>query len=150
MPTFAAVKAIQATPGQKVADANIRLCGGGFVVGTVFDAEGKPVSPSKKNPSWVAHYGPARPRTGAAVTSTIVRADGTYRLRVAPGKNFVYSMNGSGTWGIVAVEDGGEARFDIHLGKRIENQPEDADMRLARELRDAAESEDKELQKRRR
>ncbi|MEX2137851.1 MAG: M56 family metallopeptidase [Pirellulales bacterium] len=111
-----AVKALRAERGQTASNADIRLVRGGFVVGTVFGADGKPISPTKESDLRVAHYGPARPRTGAAVTSTLVQPAGTYRLRVAPGRNYVYSMSGSGTSGYVTVEEGKEVTFDIHLG----------------------------------
>ena len=140
-----AVKAIRADRGQTVSKADIRLVRGGFVVGTVFGSDGKPISPAKESPVWVAHYGPARPRTGAAVTSTRVQSDGTYRLRVAPGQNFVYSMNGPGTSGSIAVEDGKDVKFDIHLEANAGYQQEGPDERLARKIRDAAKEEDAEL-----
>ena len=81
-----AVKAVAAEPGKTVSGADIRLVKGGFVVGTVLDAAtGKPMTPGRDHPIYVAHYGPARPRTGAAVTTTPINADGTYRLASPPG-----------------------------------------------------------------
>jgi hypothetical protein len=137
-----AVKAIPAKRGQTISNADIRLVRGGFLVGTVFNAQGKPIVPTKESPHRVAHYGPARPRTGAAVTSTLVNPAGTYRLRVAPGRNFIYSMTGSGTSGYVTVEEGQEVAFDIRLGDKQSYQPEDEDQRLERKIRQTAEEED--------
>ena len=136
-----AVKALAAKPGQTISNADIRLVQGGFVVGTVFDAAtNKPVSSSVKDPIRVAHYGPARPRTGAAVTSTEVNADGTYRLRVAPGRNFVYLMSAGHASAYVDVQDGRETKLDLRMdisGPRWNNAPEvDPDTELAADLRE--------------
>jgi beta-lactamase regulating signal transducer with metallopeptidase domain/protocatechuate 3,4-dioxygenase beta subunit len=136
-----AVKAIAAEPGKTVSGADIRLVKGGFVVGTVLDAAtGKPMTPGRDNPIYVAHYGPARPRTGAAVTNTPINADGTYRLRVAPGRNFVYLMSDANSSAYVNVEDGREAKLDLTLSNsrpRRNNPSEvDPDVELATELRD--------------
>jgi beta-lactamase regulating signal transducer with metallopeptidase domain len=136
-----AVKAIAAEPGKTVSGADIRLVRGGFVVGTVLDAAtGKPMTPGRDHPIYVAHYGPARPRTGAAATSTPINADGTYRLRVAPGRNFVYLMLDSYSSAYVNVEDGREAKLDLTLSNsrpRRNNQSEvDPDVELATELRE--------------
>ncbi len=140
-----AVNALKAERGETASNVDIRLVRGGFVVGTVFGDDGKPLSPTKGMPARVAHYGPARPRTGAAVTSTPVQSDGTYRLRVAPGRNFIYSMSGSGTSGYVTVEDGRDVMFDIYLGKKQTYQPEDENQRLGRKIRQAAEEEDADM-----
>jgi hypothetical protein len=136
-----AVKALAAKPGHAVSDADIRLVQGGFVVGTVFDAAtNKPVSPSVDHPIRVAHYGPARPRTGAAVTSTAVNADGTYRLHVAPGRNYVYLMSGGHASAYVDVQDGRETKLDLKMEASIarrNREPEvDPDVDLAAELRE--------------
>lgn len=118
-----AVKAIAAEPGRTVDTADIRLVKGGFVVGTVFDTTtSKPLRSDRDHRTAVAHYGPARPRTGAAVTSTAINADGTYRLRVAPGRNFVYLMSGSFTSAYVNVEDNRETRLDLWTGKPAESR----------------------------
>ncbi len=107
-----AVKALGVEPGKTIKDVDIPMVKGGFVVGKVFDATGKVVEPPLGQPQSVAHYGPARPRTGAAVTSTTIKDDGTYRLRIAPGRNYVYLMDGgAGAWVDVAAGQEGAARF---------------------------------------
>ena len=39
-------------------------------------------------------HGPSRPRSGAAIESFAVKSDGTFELRLPPGKNFVYVSGG--------------------------------------------------------
>ncbi|HUY92415.1 MAG TPA: M56 family metallopeptidase [Pirellulales bacterium] len=138
-----AAKAIKAQPGKTVSIADIPLVRGGFVTGRVIDAAtNKPPTPSEKHPLYVAHYGPARPRTGAAVTSTEVKADGTYRLRVAPGRNYIYLMNGQGSH-VVSVEDGQVVRLDFRTGEHdLADSADLADSQLAAKLRQQAEEED--------
>jgi beta-lactamase regulating signal transducer with metallopeptidase domain len=141
-----AVKALPVEPGKTVKDADIRMVRGGFVVGTVIDGTtGKPIAPAAEKVLRVAQYGPARPRTGAAVTSTAVNPDGTYRLRVAPGRNYVYLMNGAAS-AIVNVEDGQEVKLDLRIGDHVRQSVEDddPDVILAQKLRREALEEDAE------
>lgn len=136
-----AAKAIEAEPGKTISIADIPLVRGGYVTGRVIDAAtNKPVAPNEKQPLRVAHYGPARPRTGAAVTSTEVDADGKFRLRVAPGKNYIYLMNGQSSQ-TVAVEDGQEVELDLITGRHQPTADFDADLQLADRLRQQAEGD---------
>lgn len=167
-----AVSTLEATEGKTVSNANIKLVRGGFVVGRVLDKEGKPMTharpnvetishpnqsdessnePLEKNvkpetklvPVYVAHYGPARPRTGAAVTSTTVNPDGTYRLRVAPGENYVYLMTGL-RGAMVTVAEGQEVTLDFRHGEQPQGRfvERTAEEKLADRLRrEAAEEE---------
>ncbi len=155
-----AVKALKVEEGKTVSNADTRLVRGGFVVGRVLDANGKPASTTERKrqtsvrnganaasnesyPLHVAHYGPARPRTGAAVTSTKVNADGTYRLRVAPGQNYIYLMSGGKNSASVTVDDGQETMLDFQLGKPKNGFDEpNPDVKLADKLRREAEEED--------
>ena len=146
-----AVKALAVEPGKTVSGADIKLVRGAFVTGTVIDAAtNEPVVPAGDRAPRVAHYGPARPRTGAAVTSTKVHPDGTYRLRVAPGTNSIYLMTG-GSSEIVTVADGEEIMVDLIAGQRVAGGPRRAakpagdfaaDLELAAKLRRQAEEED--------
>jgi hypothetical protein len=87
--TCVALDSVAATAGQRTKGNDIIAITGGFVVGRVIDADtGKPVKPGES--SDVAMYGPSRPRSGAACDVAPVLADGTFRLRVAPGSNHVY------------------------------------------------------------
>lgn len=98
------------------------LIAGGFVVGRILDAStGQPVQPGPT--ADVAVYGPSRPRSGAAVDVAKVRPDGTYRLRVAPGDNFVYLRCGDGYEAvgqgeIVEVAAGRERVVDFTVQRR--------------------------------
>lgn len=146
-----AVKALAVEPGKTVSGADIKLVRGAFVTGTVIDvATNEPVVPAGDRAPRVAHYGPARPRTGAAVTSTKVNPDGTYRLRVAPGTNYIYLMTG-GSFEIVTVEDGEEIMVDLIAGQRVAGGPRRAakpaddfaaDLELGAKLRRQADEED--------
>ncbi|GAA4420888.1 carboxypeptidase regulatory-like domain-containing protein [Bremerella cremea] len=140
-----AVKNQAAVPGQTIKNADIHLVTGGFIIGKVYQS-GEQLSDGTDaesgRPIFIAHYGPARPKTGAAVTSVRVNEDGTYRLRVAPGGNYVYSMTNSGTRAYVHVPPGAEVTQDIHLDETPPFMPEDDDDRLARYLRHRAQRED--------
>ncbi|MCC9606307.1 M56 family metallopeptidase [Blastopirellula sp. JC732] len=138
-----AVNTLEAIPGQTVTDADIQLVRGGFVTGTVYGVNGKPVQPTADSPLLVAHYGPARPQTGAAVTSTPVNPDGTYRLRVAPGRNYIYCMSGQGEAKYATVKEGEEVAVDIRILDHAPQHPESDDRRRARKLREAAEAIDR-------
>ena len=109
-----AVNSVRTTSGETVDGADIRLVRGAIVYGNVI---GVGEEEQSANGLHVAHYGPARPRSGAAVTFTTVNPDGTYRLRVAPGNNYLYVMGGSGSIQ-VDVKDGEELHAHIVPGKR--------------------------------
>ncbi len=140
-----AVKALLVEPGRDTPDVKIRLVRGGFVTGRVLEASGKPITVSPKDRLSVAHYGPARPRTGAAVTSVPVQPDGSYRLRVAPGLNYVYVMNGSAS-ARIDVEDGKEIRLDLVVGTHAADEG-DLDIELASRLRRDVETERQEKER---
>lgn len=107
-----AVKALGVEPGDHSKGRDIHMVRGGFVSGRVLTASGDPIQVDEKQPHSIGHYGPARPFTGSAVTSTQLAADGTYRLHVAPGKNYVYSMDRFAA-AYVDIGDGQEAALDL-------------------------------------
>ena len=94
--TMRAIDSFEALPGTTKTVADLRLVRGGFIVGNVVDADtGQPFYPSDaKAPPWfrpdVAMYGPSRPRSGPACEVTPIQADGSFRIRAAPGNNYVY------------------------------------------------------------
>ncbi|HEX7379420.1 MAG TPA: carboxypeptidase-like regulatory domain-containing protein, partial [Pirellulales bacterium] len=138
-----AAKAVRAEPGTVVDIAPIPLLRGGFVTGRVLDPRtNQPLRPTDDAPLRVAHYGPARPRTGAAVTSAEVNAAGVFRLRVAPGKNFIYVMSGGFQAQVISIEDGQELRVDLGAAGSGADTDFAADLRLAAELRKQAQLED--------
>ena len=81
----AAAESVSGHKNQKIAVPDLVLERGGFVTGTVSDANGNPM-----RDTYVGNYGPARPSTGAESTYAITDTGGRYRLRVAPGRNQVY------------------------------------------------------------
>ena len=134
-----AIKALKVTEGQRQTGRDIPMARGGYVTGKVIDpATDQPIDGEKRKMQ-VAHHGPARPMTGAAVTSTRVQADGTYRLHVAPGRNYIYLMNGSSTPGYLKVGDGQTVHRDIVIGELAEKpQVPDPDLMLRGKLMRAA------------
>ena len=119
-----AVDSVEAVPGQITQDANIELVRGAICFGFLLDAAGKPMEPV--GPLSVGHYGPARPRSGAAVTSTRVAPDGSYRLRVAPGSNYLYIMSANHRSSTtVRVEDGQELEVHLREGGQVRGNNRD-------------------------
>lgn len=140
-----ALKALLAEPGKSVKDADIPMVRGGYVVGSILDRfSGQPIRVPLGSEMRVAHYGPARPTTGAAVTSTLVKPDGSFRLHVAPGRNYVYTMDDQGTASAyVDVKDGEEVKLDLRAGEQVsENERlRDPDLKLRQRLYRQAQRE---------
>ena len=107
-----AVKALKAEPGLRLAGHDIHMVRGGFVNGRILNPMGDPTPIPKGLIYEVGHRGPARPLTGAAVTSTPINADGTFRMHVAPGRNYVFVMN-SNAGAFIEVGDGMEVEHDL-------------------------------------
>ncbi|MFH1301602.1 MAG: carboxypeptidase regulatory-like domain-containing protein, partial [Planctomycetota bacterium] len=111
-----AIKALKVTQGQRLMGMDIRMTRGGYVVGKVIDPQtNQPVNGSQTNIQ-IGHHGPARPMTGAAVTSIPVKGDGTYRLHVAAGRNYVYLMSGNSAPVYLKVGDGQTVKHDFTIG----------------------------------
>ncbi len=138
-----ALKAVKAESGVRSAGHNIHLVRGGVVYGRVLTASGEPAPIPKGHANQVGHHGPARPQTGAAVTSAPINPDGTYRLHVAPGRNYIYIMGGQSS-AYVEVGEGQEVELNLGIGINVEPsvQATDPDVKLGRELRSAAQFED--------
>ena len=113
-----AIKALKVTQGQRLTGMDIRMTRGGYIVGKVIDpATNQPVDGSQTKIR-VGHHGPARPMTGAAVTSTPVKTDGTYRLHVAAGRNYVYLMSGNAAPAYLNIGDGQTVKHDFTIGTK--------------------------------
>lgn len=128
-----AVKSIPAIPAEKTENAEIKLVRGGFV-------EGQGLNPG----TFVANYGPAKPQTGAAVNSAKVKPDGTFRLRVAPGNNYIYIMGGNGSQ-FLSIDDGQTIQCDWNAESPKEIRDEfHNDNTFRSRLVDQAQKEDEE------
>ena len=136
-----AVKAIEVRRGETVTGADIRMMRGGIVTGRILD-NGRPFRPRDDMAQYVGNYGPARPRTGAAVSSTRVEPDGTFRLRVAPGENFLYVMSNARTSAYVTVQDGEELHLDLTTGHSQGMPTDEADKSLGQRIFREAMEED--------
>lgn len=135
-----AVKALKAAAGQRVTAKDIRMMRGGYVEGRVLDANKQPLDGTLEG-LYVAHYGPARPKAGAGVTATPVGADGTFRLHVAPGRNYIYLMGGDSA-AYVQVGEGKTVHHDIIQGTTADDAVSmDDDDRLAQRIREQARRE---------
>ena len=89
--TAAAQESVRVETGKTVKSVDLKLVEGGFITGKVIDKEtGKGIQPGEH--SVVAIYGPSRPISSAAVQSSEIKPDGTYKIRVAPGNNYIYIM----------------------------------------------------------
>lgn len=140
-----AVKALKAESGVTTGGADIRMMRGGWIVGKLVNSDGQPPPMSGSLKLYVAHQGPARPRTGAGGTSALIQDYATYRLHVAPGRNYVYLMSGNGSaW--ITVGDGEEVEHDFVIGNHQERPPAfgpyDEDQELAHRLQGQARRED--------
>ena len=86
----AALEAVKTTEGQVTRVGNLVLSAGAVVQGLVTDSvTGKPLPGVQ-----VGSYGPHRPKSSAAIISSYTGKDGRYRLRVAPGKSYIYICSG--------------------------------------------------------
>jgi hypothetical protein len=86
--TVVAHDSLPTAAGERTEAGDLVLIQGGFVTGRFVDAAtGEPVSVEG---CYVGVYGPSRPRSGAAIVGARAQRDGTFRLRVAPGSNYVY------------------------------------------------------------
>ncbi len=141
----AVLKAVPAVPDKPVTNANFQLVQGGIVVGTVIDdATNQPLAGSNDKPYIVAHYGPAcvridklswtlgEPDLSIGVQQeTRVKPDGSFRLRVAPGRNGVFFVENYGETEqspqIVTVADGEEKRVELHVTLSAREEPAEGD-----------------------
>lgn len=111
--TCIAIDSLDVEAGKTYANEDIPLVEGGWIEGRIVDAKtGEPISEADGLRLRLASYGPARPKSGAAVVSAPVRKDGRFGLRVAPGTNFPYIMT-SEIW--KRTEDAEKIRAGIQV-----------------------------------
>jgi beta-lactamase regulating signal transducer with metallopeptidase domain/protocatechuate 3,4-dioxygenase beta subunit len=93
--TAAAIESVNVEEGRETKNVNIKLIKGGIISGKVIDTKtGKGIKPNEH--SEVSIYGPSRPMNLGTIQSAPVQPDGSYRIRVAPGKNYIYLQTFSG------------------------------------------------------
>ena len=90
-----ALDSLAVTAGQVVPAPPIRLVKGSLVKGRLIDdASGQPALTADDERVTIRAYGPSRPKSGAAIEGFAVQTDGTFELRLPPGKNHVYLSGG--------------------------------------------------------
>lgn len=103
--------------GETKSGIDLKLEKGSLVVGHVVNEQGKP-----ETGVWIGVYGPAHPQTSGAVQSAQTDAEGSYRVRVPSGDQFVYVMTPGSKNQTVTVADGGIATADFTIktpGKEV-------------------------------
>jgi hypothetical protein len=87
--TVIAMEMFEVREGGRYDAPDLKLIEGGFIEGRIVDAATQqPVTPPKN--AQVSIYGPSRPKSGAAIESAEIKQDGTFRIRAAPGRNYIY------------------------------------------------------------
>ena len=157
----AVLKAVPAIPDKPVTNADIKLVQGGIVVGTVIDAAtNQPLAGSNDKPYIVAHYGPACVRIEklswavgepdlciGVQQETRINPDGSFRLRVAPGRNGVFFIQNYGETEqspqIVTIADGEEKRVELRVKLSVREEPAEGDNdRTTKPVEDREDDED--------
>jgi beta-lactamase regulating signal transducer with metallopeptidase domain/5-hydroxyisourate hydrolase-like protein (transthyretin family) len=94
----AAIDSLTVEAGKTLTNQNLELVEGGWVEGQIVDAAtGAPIGNTDGRPLEIAFYGPARPKSGGGCQAAKADAEGRFRQRVPPGKQFLYIME-SGYW----------------------------------------------------
>jgi beta-lactamase regulating signal transducer with metallopeptidase domain/protocatechuate 3,4-dioxygenase beta subunit len=124
-----ALDSVPATQGKTVRHPGLLLVRGAVVHGVVIDEEtNQPVQRTTPWPLIVGNYGPARPKSGAAILGANIETDGSYRLRVAPGENHLYLATQEYYGGTnIEVHEGEERRVDLNA-RRL-SRPRDEGLR---------------------
>ena len=135
------LKAVEVKQEATVNDADIHMVRGGFVSGIVRDVESdRPIHVTKGHYCRVEVYGPSRSRSRSISNAVPVSPDGAFRVRVAPGRNFL-SFGGGAATDIVEVKDGEELKFDMELARRVDRAltpDDDPELHFAKQLTAAA------------
>lgn len=91
--TVNAIDSFEVKGGETYEVSSLNLIKGGFIKGKIIDANiDKPIRPGYG--ADVAIYGPSRPKSGVAVESSLIEPDGSFKIRVAPGRNYIYLRPG--------------------------------------------------------
>jgi hypothetical protein len=133
--TTVALDSFKVEVGQIREAPDFRLVEGGFIIGRVVDEKtGNPVKPGAG--SNVAIRGPSRPQSGAAVESSRIREDSSFRILVAPGRNYIHLRPGEGwrrqqavvtpAYHWVTVKNGQTVQVEFKIRKLSEDEIERA------------------------
>lgn len=125
--TAVAINSFEVPEGQAVEAPAMRLIRGGVVKGLVIDdVTGKPVVHDDDEFLDVQVWGPSRPNTGDGIDIAEIAMDGTFEIRLPPGKNFLglrtdntgeifMPADGGSSGGYYSVPDGGELELEFHV-----------------------------------
>jgi hypothetical protein len=105
--------------GDETAVPDLHLIRGGTISGRVIDAEtGARVEIPPPLAGFIGLHGPSRPESGSGIAIAPIMDDGTFFIRAAPGKNYVYLT------GIHAIENGRHVTIgtwvDVAAGQMID------------------------------
>jgi 5-hydroxyisourate hydrolase-like protein (transthyretin family) len=115
--TCIALQAVSVTANGINEAPDLQLISGGWIEGRVAKLDGQPVShdPQTGNRLCVGIQGPARPAKGRGIEQCAVDDDGSFRIRLPPGKNFPAILSDGGhvwnqTWRKEELEKGVEVK----------------------------------------
>ena len=143
--TSVALDSVEVKRGETVEPPPIRLVKGGLVKGRLIDdATGAPAMLMDDESVSIGAYGPARPRSGAAIESAEAKKDGTFEMRLPPGTNLVY-VSGRGPFNVtsearprfgeigheIKVLEGGENRIEFRVTRTLAPNNEKHKLRRA-------------------
>jgi beta-lactamase regulating signal transducer with metallopeptidase domain/5-hydroxyisourate hydrolase-like protein (transthyretin family) len=116
----AALDSFAVESGKTRAAPDLSLIEGGWLEGQVTDARtGKAiVNDTRGERLLVGLYGPSRPKSGAACQASRVDEHGRFRLRVAPGINYPYVMDGE-YWTRTQRREFFEKGLDVRAGEVV-------------------------------
>ncbi|HEX4073662.1 MAG TPA: carboxypeptidase regulatory-like domain-containing protein, partial [Planctomycetaceae bacterium] len=90
-----ALDSLAVPAGEVVQTPPIRLVKAGVVKGRLIDElTGQPALVGDDERVTIGVHGPSRPRSGAAIEGFAVKTDGTFELRLPPGRNDIYVSGG--------------------------------------------------------
>jgi hypothetical protein len=101
---------VTARAGQSVSGLDFVLTPGALIEGHISKPDG-----SNAPGIYVGVYGPAHPRTSAWVQACMTAKDGSYKLRVPAGEQYVYIMLESQASKTVTVKEGSTTKIDLTL-----------------------------------
>lgn len=109
--TAKALEGVELVLGKTLEAADLRLIRGAIISGRLIDeATDKAPEISSEEVASVSWHGPDRPRSSASPLNTLVQPDGTFLIRVPPGRVYPYFQ--SRTWEQPTLSEG--------LGKGLE------------------------------